>query len=118
MNKRFLLACGEKLTPDFEKKNIAWTIEEELIVLKTSMKDFYQQYREDSCALAFWKQHHVNLPILAELARNYLSASASSVPSESAFSVSAYIARKQRARLSAQSLGFCMFLKDKIAAED
>ncbi len=112
------MACGEKLTPYFEKKNTAWTLEEEFIVLKNYMIDFYRQHKEDSCALVFWKQYHKNLPILAQLARNYLSGSGTSIPCESAFSLSAYIGRKERARISSQTLGFCMFLKDKIAMED
>ena len=38
-----------------------------------------------------------------------------SVKAESAFSISAYYARKQRARLSADNLCFCVFLKDKLS---
>ncbi len=68
-------------------------------------------------ALDFWKQHHTNLPILAQLARAYLSAPGTSISSESAFSISAYVARRERARLSFENLSYTMFLKDKLASE-
>ncbi len=48
------------------------------------------------------------------MAQCYLSASATSVPSESAFSVSAHYGRKERSRLSAENLAMSVFLKDKL----
>ncbi|CAF2702545.1 unnamed protein product [Rotaria sp. Silwood2] len=64
--------------------------------------------------LMFWKQHGVDLPLLSDMARCYLSAPATSVQSESAFSISAHYARKERSRLSPDNLAMSVFLKDKL----
>ena len=66
-------------------------------------------------AMDFWREHGNKLPILLTMARRYLSTPGTSVASESAFSVSAYVARKERARLSAENLSYTVFLKDKLS---
>jgi hypothetical protein len=53
-------------------------------------------------------------PLLATIARKYLSIFSSSVPSESAFSTSSYVLRKNRLALSSKNIKYTMFLKDKI----
>jgi hypothetical protein len=65
-------------------------------------------------ASRFWKQHGNQMPLLTAQARYYLSTPGTSVPSESAFSHSAYIGRKERSRLSPENLGYTIFLKDKL----
>jgi hAT family C-terminal dimerisation region len=62
----------------------------------------------------FWKQHGSQMPLLKELAQYHLATPGTSVPSESAFSQSAYIARKERSRLTAENLSYTVFLKDKL----
>jgi hypothetical protein len=62
----------------------------------------------------FWKEHGIDLPLLSDMARCYLSAQATSVPSESAFSISAHYGRKERSRLSPDNLAMSVFLKDKL----
>ena len=62
----------------------------------------------------FWCEHSKDMPMLAILARKYLAISASSVPSESAFSVANYVLRKNRLALSSRNLKYTMFLKDKL----
>jgi hypothetical protein len=62
----------------------------------------------------FWRQFSSVLPDLSEIAKLHLSAPATSVPSESAFSEAGYLKRKQRASLSADKLCKTMFLKDKM----
>lgn len=64
--------------------------------------------------LAFQKQPGIDLPIMHDMARCFLSASATSVQSESAFSVSAHYARKERSQLSANNLAMSVYLKDKL----
>jgi hypothetical protein len=59
----------------------------------------------------FWSKFANDLPKLSKLVRKYNTILATSVPSESAFSVANYIQRKHRASLSASSLRFCMVLK-------
>ncbi|CAF4664639.1 unnamed protein product, partial [Rotaria sp. Silwood2] len=58
--------------------------------------------------------HYVQLPLLSNLAKVHLVACGSSVPSESAFSCSAFVARKERSRLSPENLAYSVFLKDKL----
>ena len=65
-------------------------------------------------ASRFWKQHGSQMPLLKEQAQYYLATPGTSVPSESAFSQSAYIARKERPRLTAENLSYTVFLKDKL----
>ncbi|CAM4832117.1 unnamed protein product [Rotaria magnacalcarata] len=65
-------------------------------------------------ALTFWKVNGDQMPLLKEMAQVYLSTPGTSVPSESAFSTSAYIGRKERARLSPENLSYTVFLKDKL----
>jgi hypothetical protein len=83
------------------------TIEQELAKLSSIPKDDYQF---DS----FWQEHGKVLPKLATIARKYLSISSSSVPSESAYSTSSYVLRKNRLALSSKNIKYTMFLKDKI----
>ncbi|CAM4772345.1 unnamed protein product [Rotaria magnacalcarata] len=64
--------------------------------------------------ITFWKAHGEQLPLLKGMAAVYLSTPATSVPSESAFSLSAYVGRKERARLSPENLSYSVFLKDKL----
>ena len=65
-------------------------------------------------ATIFWKTYGQNFPELGKLTRKLLCAPATSVPSESAFSVSAYLGRKERARLTEENLASSVFLKDKV----
>ncbi|CAF1339098.1 unnamed protein product [Rotaria sordida] len=69
-------------------------------------------------SLQFWKKNKLLLPNLALLAQKYLASPSTSTKSESAFSISAYYGRKQRARLSPENLGFSVFLKDKLSNEN
>lgn len=83
------------------------TIEQELSKLSSIPKDNYQF---DS----FWQDYGKELPLLTMIARKYLSIPSSSVPSESAFSTTNYMVRKNRQGLSSKSITYSMFLKDKI----
>jgi hypothetical protein len=65
-------------------------------------------------AITFWKTYGDQMPQLKAMAQRYLSTPGTSVASESAFSSSAYIARKERARLSAENLAYTVFLQDKL----
>ena len=62
----------------------------------------------------FWKEHGSQMPLLKEQAQHHLATPGTSVPSESAFSQSAYIARKDRSRLTPENLSYTVFLKDKL----
>lgn len=64
--------------------------------------------------LSFWRNNQHALPVLSSLAKKYLATPATSVPSESAFSKSAYYGRKERARIHGDNLAKSVFLKDKV----
>jgi len=82
---------------------------------KTAVQEFNVHNKPSTMsAINFWKIYHVQLPHLFHLAKVHLVACSTSVPSESAFSVSAYTARKERARLSPENLCYSVFLKDKL----
>ena len=88
------------------------TIVEELYNYRLSVTKFNtkNQPSVSSCSY-FWKRNSMNFPYLFQLVKQLLSTPATSVPSESAFSVSAYLARRERARLSGDKLAATIFLK-------
>ena len=64
--------------------------------------------------LSWWKDEAKHFPILARLARKYLCACATSVPSERVFSKASYIANHFRARLSAENVNKLVFLSKNL----
>ncbi|CAF1564257.1 unnamed protein product, partial [Adineta ricciae] len=90
---------------------------EEFKTYKKSAAQFVSMAVDRYDPLLFWKQHCFVLPNLATLAQKYLASPSTSVKSESAFSISAYYGRKQRARLSSDNLSYSVFLKDKLSNE-
>jgi hypothetical protein len=72
---------------------------------------------EESDPLLFWRKNKNILPLLTTLAKKYLAAPASSVASESTFSISANYLRKQRARLLPENLAMSVYLRDKVAID-
>ena len=103
----FLNKCGVASTSIQKISSTKLTIERELAKLASLQKDDY----EFNC---FWQEHSKNLPELSFFAKKYLSICSSSVASESAFSTSSYILRKNRLCLSSKNLKQTMFLRDKI----
>ena len=59
----------------------------------------------------FWSTHRHSFPRLVELVYRYCLVPATSVASESAFSISGFIARKQRSSLSSRTLRHLLVLK-------
>jgi hypothetical protein len=105
--KNFLSKCGVGPGNDHMCSSKVLTIEQELAKLSSIPKDEYEFN-------SFWQEHGKAMPKLAVLARKYLCISASSVPSESAFSISNYVLRKNRLALTTKNVKYTMFLKDKI----
>lgn len=102
----FLKSVNDEIISDkFDPK----TISEEIALYGSLCK---KNKSED--AITFWQLHGQQMPMLKVVAQKYLSTSGTSVPSESAFSCSAYIGRKERARLSPENLSYTVFLKDKL----
>ena len=116
----FLLACGDSCAIHESRiTSKKLTINEELRAYKKSVIEFYnQQMPTASSSLNFWQKNYIHFPILSQFARLHLSTPGTSIASESAFSISSYVARKERARLSSDSLSFAMFMKDKIMSNN
>jgi hypothetical protein len=66
--------------------------------------------------LTWWKAKEEQFPILARMARDILSAQASTVASESCFSTSGRVLSIRRTRLTPASLEMCICLKDHFDA--
>ncbi|CAF4296791.1 unnamed protein product, partial [Didymodactylos carnosus] len=104
----------------YKPKAKGLTLVEEMKNYKSLVSLFHTKdiFTSSSSSVAFWKSYEEQLPILAKYAKKYLAVPSTSVPSESAFSLSAYLARKTRARLSDDNLAYSVFLKDKISMDD
>lgn len=114
---RFISACGEQNSTieNIKEKSTRISLNEELKQYKVLVHQFNVGTTPSaSSVLQFWKIHHATFPILSHLAKVHLVATCSSVPSESAFSCSAFTARKERSRLSPENLAYSVFLKDKL----
>jgi hAT family C-terminal dimerisation region len=66
---------------------------------------------EGTDVLAFWKSNQFNYPILARMARDYLSLQASSVPAERAFSSGVDLITPNRCSLGGKTVEMTQFLK-------
>lgn len=105
--KNFLGKCGLGSSNPMSSSVPVLTIEQEISKLGSIPKDNYE-------FTSFWQAYGREMPRLSVLAKKYLSICATSVPSESAFSVSNYVLRKNRLALSSRNVQYTMFLKDKI----
>ncbi|CAM4886538.1 unnamed protein product [Rotaria socialis] len=67
--------------------------------------EFNERHKPDAgSAIVFWRTYDETFSILKGIAKKMLSTPATSVPSESCFSTSSALARKERARLSGKHL--------------
>lgn len=97
---------------DEKKKD---TIHDDIRSYRKYVAEFCSTHKIDATSSTlFWQTYGQSFPNLAKLARNYLSTPATSVPSESCFSMSSFLARKERSRLTGDNLASSVFLKDKI----
>ncbi|CAM2718545.1 unnamed protein product [Rotaria socialis] len=103
--------------PSSVNKPPAYFLAEETKRYRQLATRFISDVSEDKSALFFWKCNKHLLPGLSTLARKYLATPATSVPSESAFSKSAYYGRKERTNLNGDSFCQSVFLKDKLVSE-
>ena len=62
-------------------------------------------------ALAFWKVHQSDYPILSAMAKDYLTIQASSVSAERAFSSGTNLVTADRCSLSGETIEMAQFLK-------
>ena len=87
-----------------ESKSTTLTLKQECSVYISTSKSS-QDFQ------SYWNEKKSVLPILSSFARRFNCMPATSVASESAFSVAGYIDRKQRASLSPTTLRYLMLLK-------
>ncbi|CAF0857088.1 unnamed protein product [Didymodactylos carnosus] len=107
----FLRLTGQENSSESKQKPTSIAGE---IALYSSMAQKKNAIALKSEPLSFWSKHGDELPLFKELASKYLTTPGTSVPSESAFSVAGFVGRKERARLTAKTLSYLVFLKDKI----
>ncbi|CAF2770364.1 unnamed protein product [Rotaria sp. Silwood2] len=94
----FSIGCGLD-PPPLSSTNIRSnrTIQEEIAYYIDNVKNF-TTFEE------FWKTHQMELPCLSALVRSFNIRPVTSVPSESLFSIAAYVNQKQRSSMSAKAL--------------
>lgn len=82
-----------------------------------SMKEelgMYTGAAEGGCSFErFWNDFQFNLPRLSRLVRSFNVRPATSVASESLFSVAGYVQRKQRSSLAPETLRYSLILRDQ-----
>ena len=88
------------------------TIREEVAFYLTCLNDSRTRGDAENKFSEFWLKNGKNIPLLASLVRKYSFIPASSVASESAFSVAGYVNRKERSSLSSDNLTYSMLLRD------
>lgn len=100
--------CGLKSTTESSSGSKRLSVDEEIsfFVKAVHSADHFQH---------FWKQNQTTLPRLASLVRRYNVCPATSVASESTFSIAGYLNRKQRSSLSSTAMRYSMVLKNKNA---
>ena len=106
---KFLKSVQKNVPTNTRKPKI---ISEEIVVYASLCRQY-----SFMAALVFWETYGNQMPMLKILAKHYLAAPCTSVPSESAFSSSAYIARKERSRLSVENLACIVSLQDKLRSQ-
>ena len=88
----------------------AYTISEEIGYYISSVQ------RESSFA-SFWTENYLKLPLMAAVTQRISNVPATSVPSESSFSVAGYIARKQRSSLLPDAIRYSLVLKGSSSSQ-
>ena len=88
------------------------TIREEVAYYLTCLNDVRANSEATVSFNEFWYKNEKKMPLLASLVRKYSFIPASSVASESAFSVAGYVNRKELSNLSSRNLTYSMLLRD------
>ena len=100
------------LTENLNTDNKQISISDEILFYKSAVNSKKHKFNE------FWLTHHAKLPQLSSLVKRINIIPASSVPSESKFSIAGYINRKERSSLSTSNLRYSMCLNDKHKLEN
>jgi hypothetical protein len=106
----FLNAVGDDTIPKSVGPRAA--LVEDLYNYRIAVTKYNSEHQPSvSSCMSFWQSHGTNFPCLSTIAKRFLCTPATSVPAESAFSISAHLARKERSRLSGENLAASVFLK-------
>ncbi|KAK8942917.1 hypothetical protein KSP39_PZI009183 [Platanthera zijinensis] len=100
-----MFSCAAALNPLFGVDGVENFIEE-----------INNNIGENFDILKWWKSKVNTYPIMAYMARDLLTIQASTVASESAFSLSGRVLNERRSRLSEESLEICICYKDHLDA--
>lgn len=107
----FLQSVGYESTNTKGKRT---TLVEEFRSYRRLASKYMEMDDADFGILQFWATYAHELPLLSSFARRFLATPGTSVPAETAFSVSSFIGRKERCRLTPDNLAITVFLKDKV----
>jgi hypothetical protein len=113
-NELELLAemCGYNASsqPQKKTKTKSLTIKEEIGAYSSANKELDFS--------TFWSTKSNELPLLTSFVKKYCAIPASSVASESAFSIANYVQRKERSSLSSKNLRYSMILRESLKTFD
>ncbi|KAK1432850.1 hypothetical protein QVD17_09752 [Tagetes erecta] len=87
-------------------------------ITRAIQRTLQPRYTHNFDLLAWWKGKEDQFPILASMARDLLTVQASTVASESAFSISGRVISTRRTRLTAPAVEMSICLKDYLDAND
>ena len=73
---------------------------------------FYEENNQADDFRKYWQNNCEKLPILTAFVKRYCIISATSVPSEAAFSIANYLQRKERSAMSSKMLRISMVMKE------
>lgn len=79
--------------------------------IKEEFSFYMSKHKESKDFQSFWNDNQSTMPFLSSFVRRCSVIPATSIASESAFSIAGYIQRKQRASLSPSTLRYLMLLK-------
>ena len=116
----FLPSLGKGKSQRASAQSSTPSINDELVLYRTlATKEFNEitEHDKEHDLFRFWSEHEREFPILGPLARKHLITPATSVPSESLFSVAAFFGRKERSRLTPDNLSMSVFIQDKVSNE-
>ena len=103
----FTSSCGFTVENENFSSKKGYTLKQELAYYLTSRQD------NPLDISSYWRNNSSKLPLLASLVRKYCIIQATSVASESRFSIANYVGRKERASLSSRNLRFSMILREE-----
>lgn len=106
--QKFKISCNHSLPSGVSSHMIQPSKE---LSLKEEICMYLSKCKTTNSLQGFWNENQTTMPLLASFARRYGIIPATSVASESAFSVAGYINRKQRSSLSPSTLRYQMVLK-------